>query len=120
MDEEILAYQRAILAGLLIESYIPEENNERLRLIEEIISSKSHLFLPAHISILKKALTEIETVRADGCYECWIISEAFIHLLNENEKSECIEILSTGALEVNPIKTYLGVIAEKILLRKVI
>jgi len=117
---ELINYQRAILAGLLIEEFVEEENNEKLLLIEEILKNKSHLFLPVHISILKKALTEIEIVRAEGCYECWIISDAFIDSLNENEKAECIEIISTGALTVNGIKAYLSVLSRKMLLRKVI
>ena len=120
MNKEILEYQRAILSGLIIESFVLEENNERLNLIVDILNSKSHLFSNVQVSILKKALTEIETVRAEGCYECWIISEAFIETLNDNEKSEFIEILSTGALVVNAIPAYLKLIHKKTLLRKVI
>jgi len=120
MDKEVLVYQRAVLAGLLIESYVLDENNERLRIIEEIISSKSYLFLPVHISILKKALEEIKLTRAEGCYECWVISEAFFETLNDSEKAEFNEILSTGALIVKIIPTYLNLIHQKTLLRKVI
>jgi len=120
MDYEILSYQRSILSGLMIESFVEEDNNEKLSLIEEILSLKSHLFSKIQVNILEKALTEISIVRAEGCYECWIISDAFFENLDDNEKSEFNEIISKPALIFTQIPVYLKLLQKKFFLRKVI
>lgn len=120
MENKIAAYQRAIISSIMLEEYIKSENNEKLFWLDKILKSKTHLFTPIQVSILKKARTEIDEVRSDGCYGCWIMSEAFIDSLNDKEKSEFLEIISTGALPVNQIEIYINLLQKNLILRKVI
>ena len=120
MENKITAYQRAIISSIMLEEYNEDENNEKLSWLKKILNSKTHLFTPIQVSILKKALAEIDEVRSDGCYECWIMNEAFENSLNETEKVEFLEIISTGALTVNQIKTYLNLLQKNLILRKVV
>ena len=120
MESKIAAYQRAVISSIMLEEYIESENNEKLSWLEKILKSKTHLFTPVQVSILKKAKAEIDEVRSQGCYECWIMNEAFIDSLNDNEKIEFLEIISTGALPVNQIETYISLLQKNLILRKVI
>lgn len=104
---EKICYQRGILSGLLIESNIPDENNQRFDYIEDILKNKFFLFTEIQINVLVKAHKIIIDARKEGCFSCWVISDAFYESLDDIEKIEFEEIQSTGAIIVENISYYM-------------
>lgn len=120
-DETIISFQRSIINGLLLEEFNPDENNKKFKMLEKIVKEKYVLFNDIQISILKKAYNEVLDARKDGCYECWILNEAFIANLTETEKAEILEIQSNySPLITEVMDYYLKQIHKYILIKKVI
>ena len=104
---DMIARQRGILSGILLDEYIIEENQKKFEVLKYIKDEKYFLFSKTQKEIIKKMYDEVIELRKEGDFSSWIFNEAFIEDLNDMQKNEIIEIQSTSPITAERLKYYL-------------
>ena len=109
--------QRGIISGLIVETFSPDDVNERFKICEELLPKYKHLFTKKQLRILRVVYHDAKRYNKDGAVVFGlselgekIISKKFPYLVDE-----MVEVLATQPIVESMIPAYLKILENKML-----
>lgn len=114
----IIDFQRGIISGLIYETFIPDEINERMRICEELLPKYKDLFTNEQLQILRIVYHDAKRFNQDGAVAFGLseISEKIITKKMPYLVDEMLEILEKRPIVESMIPAYLEELEKQTLM----